>query len=80
MVGRGEDIEDKEILRTFAEGDEPIYGTAELANKFDFSKSGIRRRLYNLERKGYLGSKKIGNSPAFWITDEGIDRLDELEG
>lgn len=75
MAGRKDTVPDKEILREFQETDDPFLSTKELADTFNFSNSGIRARLYSLSDDGYLDFKKVGNSPAFWITDRGRDVL-----
>jgi predicted ArsR family transcriptional regulator len=74
--GRKETVSDDEILRLFVETSDPILSTAEVADELGFSKTGARDRLYQLVEEGRLEYKRIGNSPAFWLTDSGEDLLD----
>lgn len=76
MAGRKETVSDVEILRIVADHSDPFLTTSEIANMLDFTLTGARKRLYSLEEKGYLQSKKAGNSPVWWISEEGISKLE----
>ena len=77
MAGRKKTVSDSEILSLFAESTDPVLGTAEVAETLDFSIQGARQRLYDISDKGHLDFKKIGGSPAFWLTPEGEEALTE---
>ncbi|WP_281193981.1 winged helix-turn-helix transcriptional regulator [Halorubrum sp. F4] len=77
MAGRKETISDEEILKIFRSSSDPVLTTSELAGETDFSLNGIRKRLYSLEERGLINKKKAGNSPVWWITDEGKKYLRE---
>ena len=71
MAGRKETISDREILEIFKSSSDPILTTSELADETGFSLNGIRKRLYALEERGLVRKKKAGNSPVWWISNEG---------
>lgn len=77
MAGRKETISDTEILRYFEESDEPFLSTGEMADMLGFSKTGARKRLYELSEEGLLDFKRVGRSPVFWLTSEGEETLEE---
>ena len=77
MAGRKETVSDAEILRNFKESDDPFLSTGEIADILDFTNSGARKRLYDLAEKGLLDYKRVGRSPAFWLTAEGEEILTE---
>ena len=79
MAGRKETVSDDEILQIFVESPDPFLVTSEIADQLGFSNTGARKRLYNLAEQDYLDYKKAGNSPAWWLTDAGRDRLAEAE-
>lgn len=74
--GRKPTISNEEILEVFLNHRDPVLSTAEVAEIVDFSQAGILSRLRSLEKKGWLASKKIGNSNAWWLTESGKERLD----
>lgn len=65
-------MSDEEILQYFANASDPILTTSEIADMLGFSNEGARKRLYPLVDSGHLDMKRVGNSPAFWITDKGL--------
>jgi predicted transcriptional regulator len=71
MAGRKPRHEASEILREFLLSTDPTLGTGELAEKFNYSKQGMNKRLRALENRGLIQSKKLGNVRAWWITEEG---------
>ena len=71
MAGRKETVSDEEIIRIFENHSDPFLTTSEVANKIDFTLTGARKRLYNLEEEGHLECKKAGNSPVWWLSEEG---------
>lgn len=73
--GRKPTISNEDILEAFQRHTDPVLSTAEVAEEFDFSQAGILSRLRDLEEKGWLESKKIGNSNAWWLTERGTDRV-----
>jgi hypothetical protein len=73
--GRKETVSDREILQIFYESPDPFLSTKEVAAEIEFSNAGAIDRLYGLSEKSYLEYKKVGNSPAFWITESGEDYL-----
>lgn len=79
MAGRKETVSNEEILRIFLESGEHIMTTREVADALEFSLEGTRNRLYPLAERGLLDNKKVGNSPAWWLTDAGREFLEEAE-
>lgn len=75
MVGGEETVDDAEFLQFFSDAQDPFLTTSEVAEHFDFSSKGARKRLYKLADNGYLNYKKAGNAPVFWITEEGEQYL-----
>ncbi|WP_408959207.1 hypothetical protein [Natrinema sp. 74] len=79
MVGREETVDDKQILEFVEASSDPIVTTAEVADHFEFSNSGILKRLHPLSDSNLLGSKEAGRTYVWWITDKGQKSLsDEL--
>ncbi len=71
MAGREETVDDKQILAFVDASSDPVVTTAETADHFGFSNSGILKRLHSLEDSGLLESKKAGRTFVWWITDRG---------
>lgn len=78
--GRDESVKDSEILRVFAESDDPVLFTGEVADEIGFSNQGTLPRLKKLAEMGFLKSKTGGKVPVWWITEDGTDFLRESEG
>ncbi|MDB2223458.1 hypothetical protein PM023_02070 [Halorubrum ezzemoulense] len=70
MAGRKETISDSEIILLFENSEEPVLTTSEVADEFDFTLTGARKRLYSLEEEGVLEMKKAGNSPVWWLYED----------
>lgn len=69
-------MSDVDILQYIADSDDPVVGTTEVADEFAYSTNyGASKRLKQMEEDGYLASKKLGQVPAWWITDAGLERL-----
>lgn len=79
MAGRKETVSDREILQIFEDTTDPFLSTSEVAEELDFSNEGARKRLYSLAENGFLNFKKVGNSPAWWISEAGYEFLDDTE-
>ncbi|SHG77555.1 hypothetical protein [Halobaculum gomorrense] len=79
MAGRKETVSDEEILQIFLNSGEHIMTTREVSDALGFSLEGTRNRLYPLADQGLLAQKKVGNSPAWWLTDAGREFLAESE-
>jgi predicted transcriptional regulator len=73
--GRNPVISDKQILRPFVTSNEPVLTAPEIAKKLPISKTGVYKRLRNLDENGLVNSKKIGRGKAWWITEDGEDLL-----
>ena len=73
--GREETVDDRDILRVFAESDDPVLFTGEVANEIGFSNQGTLPRLKKLVEKGFLNTKTGGKVPVWWLTDAGKDYL-----
>ena len=71
MAGRKDTVSDAEILEFFEDTVDPFLTTAEIADLLDFSNEGARKRLYDMADEGLLDYKRVGRSPAWWLTDEG---------
>jgi CTP-dependent riboflavin kinase len=80
MTGRKPTVSDEEILAYIAESYAPVVGASEVADEFDYSTiKGARKRLKQMQEKGYLDNKKLGQVAAWWITDAGLEHLREQE-
>ena len=75
MTGREPEIADSEILNVFIKTEDPVLTAPEIAEKFGYSTSGIYKRLKRLQEESLLDSKKVGQGRAWWITNEGKNRL-----
>jgi len=75
-MGRSKKIGDAEFLREIAASPDPFVTPSELAERMDYTADGARRRLSDLEDKGYVRSRNVGaRAKVWWITDEGRDKL-----
>ena len=77
MAGREETVSDHDILKFVADCDDPFVTTSEVADFLGFSNEGARKRLYSLADDDYLDFKRVGRSPAWWITQNGLDYIDD---
>ncbi|QOS13121.1 HTH domain protein [Haloferax gibbonsii] len=75
MKGRPPEITDADILSVFEESSDPVLSSPEVAEEFGYTTAGIYKRLRELNEKGHLGTKKIGQGRAWWITEQGRDLL-----
>lgn len=81
MTGRHKEVSDDDLLRLFLKHDEPILGTGDVVDEFEYSQQGAKKRLDDLESEGLLQSKCLNNAMAYWITRRGVEHLrsrDEL--
>ena len=76
MAGREETVDDTEILEFVEGAPDPVVTTAEVAERFDFSNSGILKRLHPLADRDLLESKEAGRTFVWWITNRGRSYLD----
>jgi len=74
--GRTPVVSDKQILRCFTEADDPVLSAPELADELPISKTGVYKRLRDLDDRELIDSKKFGQGKAWWITDAGRDFLE----
>ena len=77
--GREETVDDSEILRLFKEAGDPFLFTGEVADEIGFSNQGALPRLKKLEEDGYLQSKRGGKVLAWWLTEDGVERLESFD-
>ncbi|WP_247729895.1 hypothetical protein [Halovivax limisalsi] len=75
MAGRDETVDDIEILEFVESTSDPVATTAEVAEAFGFSNSGMLKRLHPLEDASLLHSKKAGRTLVWWITESGKERV-----
>jgi uncharacterized membrane protein len=75
--GRKPVVTDKQILRLFTEADDPVLSAPELADELPISKTGVYKRLRDLDERGLIDSKKFGQGKAWWITDDGRSYLED---
>lgn len=64
-----------EILEALTAADWPVMSTVELADIFDYSQPGMRKRLYRIEEMGYVETRETGGVRIWWITDAGREYL-----
>jgi predicted ArsR family transcriptional regulator len=74
--GRKPVVSDTQLLRLFAEEDDPVVSAPELAERLPISKTGVYKRLRDLDERGLIDSKKIGQGKAWWITQSGREVLE----
>lgn len=75
MAGRGKRVSDEEILQRFVDGDDPVYSASQIADGLEIGTAATDRRLREFQEQGWVDSKKIGPSRAWWITDDGRNHL-----
>ncbi len=76
MAGREETVDDKQILEFVEDSPDPVVTTAETADHFGFSNSGILKRLHPLADTDLLNSKEAGRTYVWWITNRGQEYLE----
>ncbi|MFC7325998.1 winged helix-turn-helix transcriptional regulator, partial [Halorubrum rutilum] len=63
--------------REFVSSDDPVLSSPEIAEEFGFTSSGIYKRLQDLESRGLVESKKVGQGRAWWITPKGRAMIEQ---
>jgi DNA-binding GntR family transcriptional regulator len=66
MSGRPRYLSDEQILDEFRTSDDAFLTAVEIAESFSMTRTGIRRRLEQLEEDGALRSKKAGSRAVGW--------------
>lgn len=79
MGGRPPETSDREILAIFAKSEDPVLSTGEISVVLSYSQPGTYRRLQKLEEEGLLRSKMIGDSKAWWLTEDGQRFLEDTD-
>lgn len=77
MAGRRPSVPEEDILEYFTGGEDPAYGTTELADALGYSQAGMHKRLIGLRKAGLLRSKDVGSSLIWWLSPKGESHLDE---
>lgn len=62
-------VSDSEIMEYIEQAADPFLTTREIADEFDYSPKGIRKRLKPLHEDGQLGRKRAGTSDIWWDPD-----------
>jgi predicted ArsR family transcriptional regulator len=71
-MGRKKRVSDEDLLVAIATSPDPIVTAPELSNRVDYTEDGVRRRLDELESKGYVESRDVGaRATIYWITPDG---------
>ena len=78
--GRKPVVSDSQILDLFVEHEDPVVSAPELAEELPISKTGVYKRLRDLDERGLVDSKKFGQGRAWWITGDGRSFLEENTG
>lgn len=79
MGGREETVTDEEILSLFAEADEPVLTTSDVADRVGLTNKGTGERLHSLEERGLLRIKEAGRAYVWWITEAGEEFFESDE-
>lgn len=66
MTNNSSRVRDYEILEVFADTNDPVLSTSEVADQFDIGTAGMNYRLEKLEKEGHLKSKNAGNAKVWW--------------
>lgn len=70
-----------ELLEEAALHPDPIVTATELAERMDYTRQGVMRRLEQLEEEGLFESKMAGaHARCFWTTRDGKRYLDANRG
>ena len=70
-------VSDSQILELFVQHADPVVSAPELAEELPISKTGVYKRLRDLDDRGLVDSKKFGQGRAWWITEAGQEFLEE---
>lgn len=80
VAGRKPTVSDERFLAVLSDSTLPVFSTSEVAAQVGFSTNkGAYNRLIDLQKEGYVASKKVGNGRAWWLTDAGRARLADAE-
>jgi len=79
MGGRKPIVSDYEILEIFASTEDPVLSAPEVSEEIKIGKQGTYQRLKELHERGLLGTKKVGQGRAWWITNTGREFLEESD-
>lgn len=69
------DYKDRAFLKAIRDTEGPVASTAEVANHLDYSLSGCINRLHDMEDRGAVASKEVGNTFVWWK----VEQSNELE-
>lgn len=69
--GKPNVVTDEELLALFLTLDGPIFSSGELAEHVRITRSGVHKRLDEMEDRSLVDSKRVGGGRAWWITDDG---------
>lgn len=75
--GRRPVVSDEEILSLISDSSDPVISAPELADDLPVSKTAVYKRLRDLQERGLVESKKIGQGRAWWLTPEGQEFLED---
>lgn len=80
MVGRDDKVDDAGILRIFRDADERFLKTTTVQERAGYKTAkGVRGKLMKMADRGLIDYQN-SSGYIWWITDNGRDYLDELEG
>lgn len=65
-MARSVSVEDREILESFGQVDDPIRTVPNMAEDIELGVDGLRKRLGHLESEGKVKSKKVGARSVVW--------------
>jgi len=65
-AGRDRDVDDIEIIHAVCAADGPVACAAEVADAVGMTRTGVTNRLHQLNDRGFVASKKVGNGLVWW--------------
>lgn len=77
MPGRPPKVSDEDILSVFAEHEDRILWTAEVADELPIRQDSLSERLNDLASRNLLANKKRHRMAVWWITEAGEEYLEE---
>lgn len=69
--GRPNRVPKEAILKRLKDLEHPCVVAKEVAESLDITEPGMYKRLRKLQNEGLVGTRKLGQARAWWLTEEG---------
>jgi DNA-binding MarR family transcriptional regulator len=78
VTGRNERQTDTDFLREIALSPDPIVTAPELAERMDYTRAEVHKRLNDLVEQGLVRKRDVGSRPTvYWLSEAGRRKATE---